>query len=177
MKLLNGHIQRSKKRLQIQLRRVYGKEHGAKIVAICNRFLGFLRIVRTYAGKEAKNAIELGLLYHQPFKWSLSSTTVSGFRKKKSRLIVFAASNNGGSKTFLLMIMDNAKWPRASNRKYGKDLVLGYFFNKKARMSNLLFTLRFVALTRTLAVHQARKYFFFLETAPLMSANPCFQIL
>lgn len=139
LKFSNGWMQRFKKRHQIRFRRVYGEANSADTEAIKKEMPGLLRVIRTYAHKDVWNADEFGLFYRQPPTWSLSNTSVTGFKKEKSRLTFLACCNNDGSEKFPLMIIGNAERPRPFNRKYGRELGLDYYANKKAWMNMQLF--------------------------------------
>lgn len=96
-----GWLDRFKKRYRLTFRRVRGESLDADQNAIDEQLPRILRIVATYSYKDVLNADEFGLFYRQLPNWTLANTSVSGFKKEKSRLTFLACCNNDGSEKCL----------------------------------------------------------------------------
>lgn len=119
-------MKRFEKGHQLRFRRVHGETHSVHYNAIRNKIPGLLRIIRNFAEKDVWKADEFDLFNCQHPTWSLSSTTVSDFKKEKNRLTFLASCNKFEFQRIPLMIIDNFERPRTFNRKYGKEVKAKY---------------------------------------------------
>lgn len=134
-----GWLDRFKQRHSLSFRRVHGEALGADDEAINEKFPRILNIISTFAFDDVWNADEFGLFYRQPPNWTLANTSVSGFKKEKTRLTFLACCNNDGSERLKLMVIGTALKPRAFQKKSGQEYGFDYHANKKAWMTKELF--------------------------------------
>lgn len=134
-----GWLDRFKKRYALSFRCVHGEALAADDGAINENMPRILNIISTFAFDDVWNADEFGLFYCQPPNWTLANTSVSGFKKEKSRLTFLACCNNDGSERLKLMVIGTANNPRAFKKKTGQELGFDYHANKKAWMTKELF--------------------------------------
>lgn len=158
-----GWLDRFKKRYRLTFRRVHGESLDADENAIDEQLPRILRIVATYSYKDVWNADEFGLFYRQPPNWTLANTSVSGFKKEKSRLTFLACCNNDGSEKMPLMVIGKAMRPRAFKKKTGHELGFDYHANKKAWMTKELFFAWLNRLDQYVARTPGRKILLLLD--------------
>ena len=128
-----------KRRWGIRTYRSHGESGDCDDAAARSQLPDIISKLRDYSAKDTFNADEFGLSYKMVPTTTVAAERLPGRKEEKQRKTVLACANADGSEKCELMIIGNARKPRAFNNRTGSDLGFDYHANQKAWMTQTLF--------------------------------------
>ena len=132
MKFTVGWLSKFQKRWNLRSRRRYGESGDADMESVRDCVPSLASLVQSYHPNDVWNADETGLYYQMLPDRTISHAPLPGRKKAKVRLNLLVCSKASGIEKFPLMIIGQARKPRAFKGKTGQELGFDYWHNRKA---------------------------------------------
>eukprot|EP00731_Ephydatia_muelleri_P019447 Em0012g272a len=139
--LSHGWLAKWKKRHGVFSVHLHGEAGGADQQGVARAQRELPDILSHYRPDDIFNFDETGLYYRQAPDRTLTTTTdVRGFKKVKDRITVGLAVNVCGTERLKPIVIHKYKRPRCFGNSFNPDIVVSYYYNKKAWMRSEVFT-------------------------------------
>eukprot|EP00731_Ephydatia_muelleri_P026385 Em0018g485a len=139
--LSHGWLAKWKKRHGVFSVHLHGEAGGADQQDVARAQRELPDILSHYRPDDIFNFDETGLYYRQAPDRTLTTTTdVRGFKKVKDRITVGLAVNVCGTERLKPIVIHKYKRPRCFGNSFNPDIVVSYYYNKKAWMRSEVFT-------------------------------------
>ena len=164
LKLSHGWLDKFKARHGIVCHNLYGEASDVDAHGVGVSQAKLPAIIATYDIEDVFNFDETGLYYRAPPSKTLNVGQPLGMEKKKDHITLGLCTNVSGKERMKMVFIHNSVRPRCFPKAFDPNMLVHYYFNAEAWMTQEIFS-NWVMAENNLMAAKNRKILILLDTA------------